>query len=344
MTIQKEIYAQFNNGKIIYSFTLKNKRGVEVKILNFGGIITSIKTPDKRGCIENITLGYDSLQHYIDDNSYLGAIIGRYGNRIANGKFILGDTLYTLAKNNPPNHLHGGHMGFNKKIWKATSKINKDSVSLVLNYFSKDMEEGFPGNLLTKVSYSLTSDNSLEIVYEAKTDKKTIINLTNHAYFNLSGSFSNDILDHHLQINADKILPTNKFLIPTGDMDLVENTPFDFRTFKPIGKDIYADNKQLKLGLGYDHCWCLNYPDKGVRKIASAYHKKSGRLLEVFSDQPGVQFYSGNHLNGDYQKRTGFCLETQHYPDSPNQKQFPSVVLCPGEIYSSKTSYKFLVQ
>jgi aldose 1-epimerase len=235
-------------------------------------------------------------------------------------------------------------MGFNKKIWKASSKINKDSVSLVLNYLSKDMEEGFPGNLLTTVSYSLTSDNSLEIDYEAKTDKKTIINLTNHAYFNLSGSFSNDILDHHLQINANKMLPVDEFLIPTGDMDLVENTPFDFRTFKPIGKDIYADNKQLKLGLGYDHCWCLNYPDQGVRKVASAYHKKSGRLLEVFSDQPGVQFYSGNHLSGDYQKRTGFCLETQHYPDSPNQKKFPSVVLCPGEIYSSKTSYKFLIQ
>jgi aldose 1-epimerase len=206
------------------------------------------------------------------------------------------------------------------------------------------MEEGFPGNLLTTVSYSLTSDNSLEIDYEAKTDKKTIINLTNHAYFNLSGSFSNDILDHHLQINANKMLPVDEFLIPTGDMDLVENTPFDFRTFKPIGKDIYTDNKQLKLGLGYDHCWCLNYPDQGVRKVASAYHKKSGRLLEVFSDQPGVQFYSGNHLSGDYQKRTGFCLETQHYPDSPNQKKFPSVVLCPGEIYSSKTSYKFLIQ
>lgn len=344
MTIQKEIYAQFNKDKIIYSFTLKNKRGVEVKILNFGGIITSIKTPDKKGYIENITLGYDSPQQYIDDNSYLGAIIGRYGNRIANGKFILEDISYTLAKNNPPNHLHGGLMGFNKKIWKASSKINKDSVTLTLNYLSKDMEEGFPGNLITTVSYSLTSDNSLEIVYEAKTDKKTIVNLTNHAYFNLSGNFNSDILDHHLQINGNKMLPVDEFLIPTGDMDLVENTPFDFRTFKPIGKDIYANNKQLKLGLGYDHCWCLNNSDQGVRKVASAYHKKSGRLLEVFSDQPGVQFYSGNHLSGDYQKRTGFCLETQHYPNSPNQKKFPSVVLCPGEIYSSKTFYKFLIQ
>jgi aldose 1-epimerase len=344
LTIQKEIYAQFNDDEIIYSFTLKNKRGVEVKILNFGGIISAIKTPDKSGHIENITLGHNSLQHYIDDNSYLGAIIGRYGNRIANGKFILEGVLYTLAKNNPPNHLHGGHMGFDKRIWKATSKTNKDSVTLTLNYVSKDMEEGFPGNLYTTISYSLTSENSLEIVYKAKTDKKTIINLTNHAYFNLSGSFSNDILDHQLQINATKMLPIDEFLIPTGDMDLVENTPFDFRTFKPIGKDIDVDNKQLNLGLGYDHCWCLNNPNKGVRKIASAYHKKSGRLLEVFSDQPGVQFYSGNHLSGDYQKRTGFCLETQHYPNSPNQKKFQSVVLGPGEIYSSKTSYKFLIQ
>ena len=344
MTIQKEIYAQFNDDEIIYSFTLKNKRGVEVKILNFGGIITSIKTPDKSGHIENITLGHNSLQHYIDDNSYLGAIIGRYGNRIANGKFILEGVLYTLAKNNPPNHLHGGHMGFNKRIWEATSKINKDSVTLTLNYVSKDMEEGFPGNLYTTISYSLTSENSLEIVYKAKTDKKTIINLTNHAYFNLSGSFSNDILDHQLQINATKMLPIDEFLIPTGDMALVENTPFDFRTFKPIGKDIDVDNKQLNLGLGYDHCWCLNNPNKGVRKIASAYHKKSGRLLEVFSDQPGVQFYTGNHLNGKHQFRTGFCLETQHYPDSPNQNKFPSVELKPNEIYTSNTSYKFLIQ
>jgi aldose 1-epimerase len=341
LTIQKEIYAQFNDDEIIYSFTLKNKRGVEVKILNFGGIITSIKTPDKSGHIENITLGHNSLQHYIDDNSYLGAIIGRYGNRIANGKFILEGVLYTLAKNNPPNHLHGGHMGFNKRIWEATSKINKDSVTLTLNYVSKDMEEGFPGNLYTTISYSLTSENSLEIVYKAKTDKKTIINLTNHAYFNLSGSFSNDILDHQLQINATKMLPIDEFLIPTGDMALVENTPFDFRTFKPIGKDIDVDNKQLNLGLGYDHCWCLNNPNKGVRKIASAYHKKSGRLLEVFSDQPGVQFYTGNHLNGKHQFRTGFCLETQHYPDSPNHKNFPSVELKPNEIYTSNTSYKF---
>ena len=252
--------------------------------------------------------------------------------------------MYTLAKNNPPNHLHGGHMGFNKRIWEATSKTNKDSVTLTLNYVSKDMEEGFPGNLYTTISYSLTSENSLEIVYKAKTDKKTIINLTNHAYFNLSGSFSNDILDHQLQINATKMLPIDEFLIPTGDMALVENTPFDFRTFKPIGKDIDVDNKQLNLGLGYDHCWCLNNPNKGVRKIASAYHKKSGRLLEVFSDQPGVQFYTGNHLNGKHQFRTGFCLETQHYPDSPNQNKFPSVELKPNEIYTSNTSYKFLIQ
>ena len=341
MTIQKEIYAQFNDGKIIYSFTLKNKLGVEVKILNFGGIITSIKTPDKRGRIENITLGHDSLQHYIDDNSYLGATIGRYGNRIANGKFILEDTLYTLAKNNPPNHLHGGYMGFDKMIWKATSKTNKNSVSLTLNYVSKDMEEGFPGNLHTTVSYSLTSDNSLEIVYEAKTDKKTIVNLTNHAYFNLSGSFSNDILDHQVQINANKMLPIDEFLIPTGDMALVENTPFDFRTFKSIGKDIYIDNKQLKFGSGYDHCWALENQNQGVRLVAKAYHKDSGRLLEVFSDEPGIQFYSGNHLSGKYQLRTGFCLETQHYPDSPNQKKFPSVELKPNEIYTSNTSYKF---
>ena len=342
MYIQKNNYGVIDDGISIDCYTLKTKHGIEVKIINYGGIITSIKTPNKNGLLENITLGFDSLSKYLEENPYFGAIIGRYGNRIANGKFILENTLYTLAKNNPPNHLHGGDSGFDKRTWKATSKTNKDSVSLILNYISKDMEEGFPGKLHTTVRYTLTSENSLDIVYEAKTDKKTIINLTNHAYFNLSGNFNRHILDHELQINADKMLPVNEFLIPTGEMSPVENTPFDFRNFKPIGKDIDTDNKQLKLGFGYDHCWCLHHPNKGVRKIASAYHKKSGRLLEVFSDQPGVQFYTGNHLKGNYRKRTGFCLETQHYPDSPNQKKFPSVVLCPGEIYSSKTSYKFL--
>ena len=344
MIIQREKYGEINGKSSVYRFTLKNYHGTEVNILNYGGIITSIKTLNKKGNIENIALGYNSLQQYIDDNSYFGAIIGRYGNRIANGTFCLDDTHYSLVKNNGINHLHGGAIGFDKVLWNATTISSKNSASLALDYESKDMEEGFPGNLKTTVTYTLTSNNSLDIRYKATTDKKTIINLTNHAYFNLSGSFSNDILDHQLQINATKMLPIDKFLIPNGDMALVENTPFDFRTFKPIGKDIDVDNKQLKLGLGYDHCWCLNNPNKGVRKIASAYHKKSGRLLEVFSDQPGVQFYTGNHLNGNYKKRTGFCLETQHYPDSPNQKKFPSVVLAPGEIYSSKTSYKFLIQ
>ena len=344
MIIKKEKYGEIFGKPPVYCFTLENNHGTEVKILNYGGIITSIKTQNKKGHIENIALGCDTLQQYIDDDSYFGAIIGRYGNRIANGKFTLGNTLYILAKNNPPNHLHGGYMGFNKMIWKATSKTNKDSVSLALHYESKDMEEGFPGNLNTTVSYTLTSDNTLHIKYKATSNKKTIVNLTNHTYFNLSGNFDKTILDHEIQINANGMLPVNKFMIPTGEIKSVDNTPYDFRELKKIAKDIYTKDKQLEFGLGYDHCWVLENQNQGVRLVAKAFHKDSGRLIEVFSDEPGIQFYSGNHLNGKHQFRTGFCLETQHYPDSPNHKNFPSVELKPNEIYTSNTSYKFSIQ
>ena len=344
MTIQKEKYGEIDETISVYCFTLKNNHGVEIKILNFGGIITSVKTPDKTGNLKNITLGYDSLHQYIDDNSYFGAIIGRYGNRIAKGNFTLDNTNYSLAKNNSPNHLHGGTIGFNKVLWNAKQKTSKNFVSLELNYKSNDLEEGFPGNLNTTVLYTLTKDNSLEITYKAITDKKTVVNLTNHTYFNLSGNLNKTILDHEIQINANSILPVDEFMIPTGEIKNIENTPFDFKEFKTIAKDIDTNHKQIEIGQGFDHCWVLNNQNKGVRLIAKAYHKDSGRALEVFSDEPGVQFYTGNHLNGKYQARTGFCLETQHYPDSPNQKKFPSVILNPGETYISTTSYKFSVK
>jgi len=344
MTITQNVYAITDLGDSIDCYTLKNLNGIEVSIINYGGIITSIKAPNKKGVLENIVLGYDSLAQYIETSPYFGAIVGRYGNRIANGQFSLDGKAYSLAKNNGPNSLHGGLKGFDKVVWNATTVSNDDSVSLVLSYLSKDMEEGFPGNLETTVRYTLNSDNKLDIVYEATTDKKTIVNLTNHSYFNLSGNIKNDILDHQLQIDADSLVPVDEFMIPTGDIAMIENTPFDFRMFKAIGDDIDADNEQLKLGSGYDHCWVLNNQNEGFRLIATVYHESSGRELEVFSDEPGVQLYTGNHLEGLHKKRTGFCLETQHYPDSPNQVNFPSVVLNPNEKYSSKTSYKFSVR
>lgn len=344
MTIQQRKFGASINGIEIDCYTLKNAGGIEVDIINYGGIITSVKAPDNQGKIENVVLGFDTLEEYIESSPYFGAIIGRYGNRIANGKFSLDGNEYSLAKNNGPNNLHGGLVGFDKVVWKASTKTEADSVSLTLEYLSKDMEEGFPGNLKTTVTYTLDINNELSILYQASTDQKTIVNLTNHSYFNLSGNMQNDILDHDLQLEADHFLPVNENTIPTGELANVEGTPFDFRTTKKIGRDIEVENDQLKLGSGYDHCWVLNDQNQGLRRIASAYHADSGRLLEVYSDEPGVQLYTGNFLEGTHQRRTGFCLETQHYPDSPNQNSFPSVVLNPGDLYSSRTSYKFSVK
>ncbi|MDU8886337.1 aldose epimerase family protein [Yeosuana sp. MJ-SS3] len=320
---------------------------MEVEVITYGGIITSLKVPDKVGQIEDVVLGYDTLQQYIQSNPFFGALIGRYGNRIAKGKFSLNSTEYTLAINNGNNHLHGGNKGFDKVLWSAQA-LEADN-ALKLTYISNDTEEGYPGTLSTTVTYTLTDNNELKVLYEATTDKPTIVNLTQHSYFNLSGDMSKPITDHELLIDADSYLPVDKSLIPTGEFRSVENTPFDFRIAKPIGQDISANIQQLKIGKGYDHNWVLNYQDKGIRFAASAYHPSSGRLLEVFTTEPGMQFYSGNILdaayfgkNGvTYKDRTGFCLETQHYPDSPNQEEFPSVVLNPGEQYRSNTVFKF---
>ena len=352
VSITKSFYGKTKGNKKVDLYSFKNKNGMQVDIINYGGIITSLKVPDKNGETENIVLGYNKLEDYINENPYFGSIIGRYGNRIAKGKFNLNGNQYTLATNNDENHLHGGNIGFDKVIWEAETKINSNSSSLILKYLSRDMEEGYPGNLYTTVTYKITNDNSVEIKYEAQTDKTTVINLTQHSYFNLSGDFNQSILNHKVKINANQFLPVNKSLIPTGNKLNVSMTPFDFRNYKEIKKDINADDLQLNYGNGYDHCWVLNDYKNGYRLVASAFHEESGRLMEVYSDQPGLQFYTGNFLDGSlpqkeegfYNFRSGFCMETQHFPNSPNQPDFPSVTLNPNEKYNSKTTYKFKIK
>ena len=348
LKIDKIQFGETMDGTDVDQFILSNNSGMEIRIITYGGIITSWTAPDKNGNYKDIVLGYNTLAEYEAETPYFGALIGRYVNRIAKGKFSLDNQEYTLAVNNGVNHLHGGLKGFDKVVWDAKTIVSDSTVSLELSYLSKDMEEGYPGNLETKVTYTLNNKDELSVNYEATTDKPTIVNLTQHSYFNLTADFNKDILGHELVINADSFLPVDNTLIPTGEFRDVTRTPFDFKTSKAIGTHIDNENIQLKNGLGYDHCWVLNDQDTGVRFVASAYEPVSGRLLEVFSDEPGIQFYSGNFLdgtlpsknNGVYQHRTGFCLETQHYPDSPNQKNFPSVRLNLGEKYNSKTVFR----
>ena len=351
-TIEKNQFGKTIDGTDVDQYILSNKKGMEISIITYGGIITSWTAADKNGDYKNIVLGYNALAEYEAETPYFGALIGRYGNRIAKGKFAIDGETYTLAVNNGVNHLHGGLKGFDKVVWDAKTIVNDSMASLELSYLSKDMEEGYPGKLETKVTYTLNNKDELSIKYEAKTDKPTIVNLTQHSYFNLTADFNHPILDHELVINADSFLPVDSTLIPTGEFRNVAETPFDFRSSKAIGKQINAENIQIKKGLGYDHCWVLNDQEKGVRFVASAYEPVSGRLLEVLSDEPGIQFYSGNFLDGTlpsknkgtYQHRTGFCLETQHFPDTPNQKDFPSVRLNPGESYQSQTVFRFSVK
>lgn len=352
LAITQEDFGQLPSGESIQKYTMTNANGMVVSVINYGGVITNLEVPDKDGKIADVVLGFNSLEGYLTPPPYFGAIIGRYGNRIANGKFSLDGTEYTLAQNDGQNHLHGGNKGFDKVVWKITKVTNPESVALQLDYLSKDMEEGYPGNLKTTVTYTLTDDNTLKVNYKANTDKKTVVNLTQHTYFNLSGDFSKDILDQKISINADTFLPVDATLIPTGEFKEVEGTPFDFTQAKTIGKEINQDTEQLKRGLGYDHCWVLNSDSDGLSLAATAYDPGSGRFLEVFTTEPGIQFYSGNFLDGTlksksggtYAKRSGFCLETQHYPDSPNQEDFPSVVLNPDETYTSETTFKFSVK
>lgn len=330
------------------SFLLKNTNGVSVEILNYGGIISSIKTPDCNGNFQDIVLGFDTPESYFGNHPYFGALIGRFANRIANGSFTIDGKSYSTIQNNGSNHLHGGTIGFDKVLWDAEPFENENESGVILRYLSKDMEEGYPGNLTVRVTYTLTHDNILKVAYQAATDKKTIVNLTQHSYFNLSGDFSSKILDHELQLYADEYLPLNENQIPRGTYQSVANSPFDFRTPKTIGRDIEENHEQLKIGKGYDHCWVLK--NNGVlSKIAEVYHPKSGRVLEVLTTEPGVQLYTANFLDnsipsktgGTYSPQSGFCLETQHYPDSPNQPYFPTTILEPGEDFMSETWFKF---
>lgn len=350
--LDKEAYGTTADGVEVSQYTLINKSGMEVKIITYGGRITSLKVPDKNNQLEDVVLGFDNLDEYTSDNPYFGALIGRYGNRIADGKFNLDGEEYQLPKNDNGQSLHGGDKGFDKVVWTA-KETDSNSHSLILTYKSKDGEMGYPGNLTVTVTYNLKDDNSLDVLYEAETDKKTVVNLTQHSYFNLSGDFSSKITDHIVEINADEFLPVNSKLIPTGELKPVKGTPFDFTSPKKVGKEITAKNEQLELAKGYDHCWVLNNQDENMHFAASAYHPTSGRFLEIYTTEPGIQFYTGNFLDstlpmqakeGTYAQRSGFCMETQHYPDSPNQEKFPSTVLAPGEKYSSKTTFKFSVK
>lgn len=350
--MEKKLFGKLQDGNQVFLYSLKNDSGIHVNIINYGAIVTHVFVPDRNGKYADVVLGYDSLEGYVNDKVFLGTIVGRYGNRIANGKFRLDGKEYQLAKNNGENHLHGGPKGFFKVLWNAEPIISESGKSLKLTYVSQDGEEGYPGTVVLTVIYTLTNTNELKIDYEGKTDKPTILNPTNHSYFNLSGDFTKTILDNELQINADKFTPVDQNQITTGELRDVEGTPMDFRTSTPIGLRINNADDQLNYGSGYDHNWVLNNFDKQVREIASLYHLSSGRLMKVLSDQPGLQFYSGNFLDGSflgknriaYQKRTGLCLETQYFPDSPNKPHFPSVTLRPEETYKQTTIYKFLIK
>jgi aldose 1-epimerase len=344
--ITSQEFGTMTDGHHVQIYKLTNKNGMEADITNFGAIVQSLKVPDKSGKLTDVALGYDKLEDYVTDKSSFGSTIGRYGNRIAHGKFTLDGHTYTLAKNDGENSLHGGLKGFNKKVWTA----RQEGDSLVLSYLSKDGEEGYPGNLNVTVTFTVTDDNELKIQYDATTDKDTVLNLTNHSYFNLSGQDAGEILGHELMLKADKFTPVNSVLIPTGELRDVKGTPLDFTKSTAIGARIGASDEQLKFGKGYDHNFVLNGGiTKTPRLAAEVYDPKSGRIMQVLTTEPGIQFYTGNFLDGTvhgkgghvYNFRNALCLETQHYPDSPNQSNFPTTELKPGGKYHTITIFKF---
>jgi aldose 1-epimerase len=354
-TIEKQLYGITEDGSEVYEYTLTNAKKMEVKIITFGGIITSIMVPDRRHIFENVALGFDNLQDYETKNPYFGSITGRYANRIDEGRFTLDGVTYQLEINNPPNHLHGGFKGFDKVVWEVTEEINRrDAVGIELHYLSPDGDQNYPGNLDVYVVYTLTDKNEIRMDYQATTDAPTIVNLTNHTYWNLEGEGEGDIYDHILKINASHYTPVDETLIPTGEIEPVEGTPFDFRKSKRISDGIRSDHPQVVIGRGFDHNWVLDRPsfeDKSMILAARLYEPTSGRQLDIFTTEPGIQFYSGNFLDGTlygtshraYRQGDGLALETQHFPDSPNHPNFPSTVLQPGETYQTTTIFKLSV-
>ena len=348
-TITKADFGKTSEGQAVEIYTLHNSKGAEARIMTYGGIVQSLSMPDKNGKFADVVLGYDNLQGYIDKTPYFGALIGRYGNRIGGAKFKLEGNTYTLATNNGPNTLHGGLKGFDKVVWTAKPSVGIRGPQLVLAYFSKDGEEGFPGNLEVTAIYTLTEDNELKLEFAATTDRPTVVNLTHHSYFNLAGQGNGDILGHIVYINSDKTTPVDSGLITTGEFKSVDGTPFDFRKPAAIGARINDPDTVLQYGPGYDHNWVVNKPLGQFGLQARVVEPTSGRVMEVWSDEPGLQFYAGNFLDGTlkgkggvaYQIHTGFCMEPQHYPDSPNKANFPSVELKPGQTFHNTIVYKF---
>jgi aldose 1-epimerase len=348
-TVEKEPFGITSDGVDVDLYTLRNSLGMQARIITYGGVVVSLDVPDRNGNFADVVLGCESMPDYEKYSRYFGALIGRYANRIAKGRFSLDGKEHTLATNNGENHLHGGIKGFDKVIWVGRSFEDGSGSHLELKYFSPDGEEGYPGNLSVTVIYTLTDDNELKIEYTATTDQDTIINLTNHSYFNLAGAGNGDVLEHELMLNADKFTPTDASAIPTGELRDVDGTPFDFRSPTTIGSRIGADVEQIVFGHGYDHNFVLNKPDDALFHAATVYESTTGRVMDVYTTQPGIQFYSGNYLDGsahgkngkNYERRSAFCLETQHFPDSPNKPQFPSTVLEAGQQYSQTTIYKF---
>src|SRR6266849_4767133 len=348
--VTKEGFGKTPDGQDADIYTLTNSGGAEVKITNYGGIVTSLRVPDRNGKLDDIVLGFDNLDAYLKGHPYFGAIIGRYGNRIAKGRFTLHGVEYKLAVNNGENHLHGGIKGFDKVVWTARPLKVSNGAALRLTYLSKDGEEGYPGNLSVKVIYTLTNANELKIEYSATTNKDTVVNLTNHSYFNLAGQGQGDILKHQLRLDASRFTPVDATLIPTGEIRSVKGSAFDFTRSTAIGSRIGQDDEQLKLGQGYDHSFVLDDNIRGKPVLAAeVYEPTSCRSMEVWTTEPGIQFYTGNFLDGTahgkagrtYPRRSGFCLETQHFPDSPNKPKFPSTILKPGTRFKSTTIYKF---
>ncbi len=352
MEFKKEIYGELKNGSKVHLFTLQSAGGSELKLTNFGATVVSLIVPDRNGNLENVILGFKDLKDYENIRHFYGAIVGRWGNRIDKGKFTLNGKEFTLAINDGENHLHGGIMGFDRMLWDFEELEYYNQLAIKFSYLSKNGEEGYPGNLNVSVIYTFSEEKKLGIYYEMTTDQATVMNVTNHAYFNLSGNVKDDILKHDLVLNADYFLPVVEGLIPTGELQSVKETPMDFTSAHKIGERINDNDEQLKFGLGYDHCWILNKGEDGMNYAGYAYDSTSGRRMDIYTTEPAIQFYSGNFMDGSdigheglpYNYRSAMCLETQHYPDSPNKENFPTTVLNPGDVYKSTTIYKFSVK